>query len=54
MWLVSLKMRGGLARNDIVGLKWRYYGPKQDILDYWVIIIFCLLSYYILSTDKGL
>ena len=45
-------MGGGVARNDIFSLKERYYGPKEDILDYWVKLIFCLLSYYILSKDK--
>ena len=29
-----------LARNDIFSLKWRYYGPKEDILDYWGTLIF--------------
>ena len=44
MWLVSL------------GLKLIYYGPKGDILEYWEthIYIYILLSYYILSKDKGL
>ena len=54
MRLLSLQMRGIVARNDIFGLKWRYYGPKWDILDYWGTLIFCLLLYYILSMDKGL
>ena len=40
--------------NDIFSLIWRCYGPKQDILDYWGTLIFCLWSYYILSKDKGL
>ena len=54
MRLVSLQMRGSVARNDIFSLKWRYYGPKRDILDYWVTLIFCLLSYYVLLMDKVL
>ena len=54
MRLISLHMRGGVARNDIFSLKKIYYGPKQDILDYWKTLIFCLLSYYILPMDKGL
>ena len=43
-----------VAKNYIFGLIWRRYGPKRNILDYWGTIIFCLLSYYILSKDKGL
>ena len=35
MLLVSLQMRGSVARNYIFGLIWRCYGPKRDILDYW-------------------
>ena len=54
MGLVSLQMRGSVARNEILSLKWIYYGPKQDIFDYWGTLIFCLLSYYILSMYKGL
>ena len=42
------------ARNYIFGLIWRRYGPKWDILNFWGKIIFCLLSYYILSKDKFL
>ena len=42
-----------VARNELFGLKWRYDGPKGGILDYWGTLIFCLLSYYILSMDKG-
>ena len=34
MWLVSVQMRGSVARNDIFCLKWRYDCPKQHILDY--------------------
>ena len=34
MRLVSLQMRGSVAINDIVILKWRYCGPTGDILDY--------------------
>ena len=43
-----------VTRNYIFGLILRRYGPKRDIMDYWGTIIFCLLSYYILSEDKGL
>ena len=43
-----------VARNYIFSLIWRCYGPKRDILDYWGTILYCLLSYYILSKDKGL
>ena len=43
-----------VARNYIFSLIWRCYSPKRDILDYWGKIIYCLLSYYILSKDKGL
>ena len=38
-----------VERNDIFGLKWIYYGPKRDILDYWETLIFCLLSHHILG-----
>ena len=41
-------------RNYIFSLIWRCYGPKRDILDYWGTILYCFLSYYILSKDKGL
>ena len=54
MQLVSLYTIGGVARYDISSLKWIYYGPKRDILEYWETLIFSLLSYYILSTDKVL
>ena len=40
--------------NDILGINWRCYGPKRDILDYWGTLIFRILSYYILSMDKVL
>ena len=53
MLLVSLQMRGSVARNYIFSLIWRCYGPNRDILDYWGTILYCLLSYYILSKDKG-
>ena len=43
-----------VARNDVFRTKRRYYDPKRDILDYWESLIFCLLSYYILSKDKVL
>ena len=33
MRLVSLQMRGSVARNYIFSLIWRYYVPKRDILD---------------------
>ena len=45
---------GGVAINYIFSLIWRCNGPKRDILDYWGTILYCLLSYYILSKDKGL
>ena len=54
MQLVSLHMREIVTRNYILSLIWRCYGPKQDILDYWVTLIHFLLSYYILSKNKGL
>ena len=54
MGLVSLQMRVGVARNDIFRLNWIFYGPKRDVLDYWGTLIFCILSYYILSMDKVL
>ena len=54
MWFVSLHMRGSVTRNYIFSIIWRYYGQKQDILDYWGTITSCLSSYYILSKDKGL
>ena len=53
---VSLELMGRITvlRKYIFGLIWRCYGPKRGILDYWGTIIFCLLSYYILSKDIGL
>ena len=35
MWLVSLYMIGSVERNVILRLKWRFYGPKGCVLDYW-------------------
>ena len=40
MRLVSLQMRVSVTRNDIFSIKWRYYGPKRDILDYMGALIF--------------
>ena len=37
-------------RNDIFGLKWRYYGTKQDILEYWGTFIF--VYYPIISYQR--
>ena len=54
MGLVILQIRGSVARNDIFSPISRCYGPKRDILDYWVTLIFYILSYYILSMYKGL
>ena len=54
MRLVILQMRGSVARNYIFSIIWICYGPKRDILDYWGTILYYLLSYYILSKDKGL
>ena len=54
MCLVRLQMRGSVARNYIFSLIWRCHGPKRDILEYWGTNIFFILSYYILSKDKGL
>ena len=41
-----------VARNDIFSLKWRHYGPKGDILDYWGTLIFLFIIP--LYTIKGL
>ena len=54
MRLVSLYMRVSVSRNYIFSLNWRCYGPKQDVLDYWGTLIFCILSYYVLLMDKVL
>ena len=43
-----------VARNYIFSIIWRCYGPKRDILDYWGTNIVSILSYYILSKDKGI
>ena len=43
MWLVSLQMRGSVARNEIFSLQWRYYGPKG---------VFWTIDNYILLMDK--
>ena len=45
---------GDVERDYIFGLIWRCCGPKQDLKDYLGILIFCLLSYYIMSKDRGL
>ena len=52
MRLVSLHMKGSVEINGIFSLKWRHYGPKRDILDYWgtLISLFVILLYSI----KGL
>ena len=54
MRLVSLQMRGSVARNYTFNIIWRCYGPRQDILEYWGTIIYCLLSYHILFEDEVL
>ena len=54
MRLVSLHMRGISATNDILSIKWRYYDPEQNILNYWEKLLFYLLSYYILLMDNFL
>ena len=46
-------MIGNVAINYIFSLIWIFYGPKWGSLDYRGIIIYCLLSYYILSRYKG-
>ena len=51
---IRCKWRVTVERNDIFGLNWRFYGLKQVILDFWVTLIFGILSYYIQSMDKGL
>ena len=43
-----------VAINYIFSLIWKCYGPKRDILDYWETNIVYILSYYILSKDKGI
>ena len=50
MRLVSLQMRGIVARNYIFGLIWRCYGPKQENFDYWETIRF--FNYLIISYQK--
>ena len=49
MRLEILQTSRSVAINDIFILKWRYYGPKGDILDYEEIPIFWyhILLYYI-------
>ena len=53
MLLVSLHMRWSVSRNGIFILKWRYYGPKGDILNYletlisWFIILLYPIKGYI-------
>ena len=44
-------MRVSVERNDIFSLKWRYYGPKWDILDYWKSLIF---GYYSIIYYRGI
>ena len=38
------------------GLKWRHYGPKEDILDYWGMLIFfnCpIISYQMIKKIRS-
>ena len=37
-------MRESVARNDIIGLKWIYYGTKRYILYYWGTLIYIFNS----------
>ena len=53
MRFLNPQMREIVARNDIV-LNGDIMARKRDILDYLGTLIFCLLSYYILSMDKFL
>ena len=53
MQLVRLQTRCSLSINDVLRITWICYSPKRDILDYWETLIFCLLSYYILSKDTS-
>ena len=50
MRLVSLHMRGSVARNYIFSLIWRCYGPKRDILDCWGTIK--IFNYPIISYQR--
>ena len=50
MRLARLHMRESVSRNDIVSIKWRYYGPKGDILDYWGTLTY--FYYPIISYQK--
>ena len=43
-----------VARNYIFSLICICFSPKRNVLDYWGTIIFCILSYFILSKDKAL
>ena len=40
IWLVRLHMRGIVTRNEIFSIKYRHYGPKRDMLDYWITLVF--------------
>ena len=53
MRLVSVHMRGSVARDKIFSLIWKCYGPKRDMLGYWVTLISRILPYYIIPMDKG-
>ena len=63
MRLVSLHVRGSVAKNYIFSIIWRYYGPKRDILDYWgtsYFVYYPIISYRIIkvymveTTDMGI
>ena len=48
MRLVSLHIRGSVAKNYIISLIWICYGPKRDILDYWgenIFVYYPIISY---------
>ena len=48
MGLVSLQIRGSVARYGIFGLKWRYYGPIRifwTIGEYSYLLLYPLIIY---------
>ena len=52
LWMIWVRPMS-VARNEILIFKQIYYGLSRNTLDYWEIHIYILLSYYILSMDKG-
>ena len=53
MQLVILRLIGIVARNGIVGLKWRYYSPKMIFWTIGEYLYLGLLSSFIIFKGRG-